>query len=214
MTERIKTLCSLIPPCSSFADIGCDHGYVSRYVLSHHLSDHVTIADVSKGSLAKAQTLLKREIDEGRCTSVLCDGLEKIDPHTELVFIAGMGGMEMIGIFERGFLPEKFILQPMKNTEEVRRYLISKGACLERDFTFEDERYYDVIVGKREGGSDYSELDFRYGKENLTKKGQAFLAQMKEKNEKDKVLLDRLPEEVKCTTLERIREREEILANR
>lgn len=214
MTERLLTLCSLIEPCVSFADVGCDHGYVSEYVLKNGLSNHVTIADVSKGSLKKAQTLLKKEVEAGRCQSVLCNGLEKISPKTETVFIAGMGGMEIIGILERGFLPKKFILQPMKNTEEVRRYLVKKGAKILRDFTFRDERFYDVIVGERVGGSDYSEKDYRYGKENLVSRPKAFLEQLQDKNQKELQFFDQLPDEMKEESLSRIREREEILANR
>ncbi|MBO5525586.1 MAG: SAM-dependent methyltransferase [Clostridia bacterium] len=214
MTHRIKTLCSLIPPCTSFADVGCDHGYISEFVLKTNLCDRVTVADVSKGSLKKAQTLLSDEIERGRCTAVLCDGLEKISPDTDFVLIAGMGGMEIVGILERGFLPKRFLFQPMKNTETLRRYLVSRGARLFRDFTFRDDKYYDVIVGERNGYSDYSELDFRYGKENLERRPQAFLDSLKDKNEKQKQFLERLPDGAKRDAMSLIREREAILANR
>ena len=32
-TERIKILCAHLRPAETFADVGCDHGYMSEYML-------------------------------------------------------------------------------------------------------------------------------------------------------------------------------------
>ena len=39
--QRLKAVCSLIPQCEVFADVGCDHGLVSEFVLKNKLSKKV-----------------------------------------------------------------------------------------------------------------------------------------------------------------------------
>ena len=72
--KRIDTLCSLLVKAETFADVGCDHGYCSEYMLKNDLCARAILSDISKGSLAKAETLLAPYIRQGRATSVLGDG--------------------------------------------------------------------------------------------------------------------------------------------
>ena len=47
------------------------------------------------------------------------------------VKIAGMGGSEMLAIItdkKYGFIPKRFVLQPMHDAEKLRRYLVENGA--------------------------------------------------------------------------------------
>ena len=65
MTDRLKRIFEEIPPCSSFADVGCDHGYIAEKMLESGKCNHVIISDISAPSLKKAEKLLKRYIDSG-----------------------------------------------------------------------------------------------------------------------------------------------------
>ncbi|MBE7068365.1 MAG: SAM-dependent methyltransferase [Clostridiales bacterium] len=183
--KRIDTLCSLLQKAESFADVGCDHGYCSEYVLKNGLSERVIFSDISKGSLSKAEKLLAPFVKEGKAKGVLGDGFFGVPKDTQEVLIAGMGGSEMVAILSDaryGFLPEVFVLQPMHDGEKLRRYLIEAGAFIERDFTFEDGKFYEVIVGrKRKAGEEkqaYSDAEYEFGKENLSTRGEAFLKRM------------------------------------
>lgn len=180
--KRIDTLCSLLLPAKTFADVGCDHGYCSEYMLKNSLCDKAILSDISKGSPQKAETLLCRYIDEGRAEAVLGDGLCGVPKTTDEVLIAGMGGHEIVDILsdeKYGFLPERFVFQPMHDAELLRRYLIGVGGILERDFTFKDGKFYDVIAGrKREEGEraqEYSDAEYEFGRENLKTRPAAFL---------------------------------------
>lgn len=189
-SKRIKTLCSLLKSAETFADVGCDHGYCSEYVLKNGLCEKVILSDISQGSLRKAETLLAEFIDEGKAVAVLGDGFKGVPKNTQEVLIAGMGGSEIVSILsdERyGFLPEYFVFQPMHDSEKLRRYLIEQGAVIYRDYTFSDGKYYDVICGgngkSRGQGCDemsilndepYSDAAFEFGKENLTTMPTAF----------------------------------------
>lgn len=179
---RIDTLCSLLQKTDVFADVGCDHGYCTEYMLKNGLCERAIFSDVSRGSLQKAQTLLEDYVAEGRATGVLGDGFFGVPKDVGEVLIAGMGGGEMISILSHerfGFMPKYFVLQPMHDSEKLRRYLIENGGYILRDFTFQDVKYYDVIVGRRrlegEAAQTYTEAELEFGRDNLLQRGEAFI---------------------------------------
>ena len=89
--DRIDKLCAYLTPCKTFADIGCDHGYCTQYMLKNNLCDSAVISDISEKCLSKAKNLLKDYIADGKCIPVCCSGLEQIENSVDLVLIAGMG---------------------------------------------------------------------------------------------------------------------------
>ena len=177
--KRIDTLCALLEKSNTFADVGCDHGYCSEYVLENGLCNQVIFSDVSKGSLAKAQILLQDYVQEGRAKAVLGDGFFGVPKDTEQVLIAGMGGSEIISILSDsrwGFMPKRFVFQPMHDAEKLRRYILSNGGYLQRDFTFFDGKFYDVLVGGiGQEPQPYTDAEYEFGKENLQTMPKAFV---------------------------------------
>lgn len=150
MTDRIKKLVSFLDKCKTFADIGCDHGYCTLYMLENGLCESAFISDISAPSLKKAEELLKDYIAAGKVKSVCCAGLEMTDSDTEEVLIAGMGGEEITEILINSFIPEKFVFQPMKNAEKLRTFLLDSDAYIMRDEVFESgNKFYTVIKGVR-----------------------------------------------------------------
>ena len=185
-SKRIDILCSLLTKVDTFADVGCDHGYCSEYMLKNGLCEKAILSDISKGSLQKAERLLAEYIKRGKATSVLGNGFYGVPANTELVLIAGMGGSEIVDILSDkryGFMPEKFVFQPMHDSEKLRRYIVKNGGTIEKDFTFEDGKFYDVICGgrvKREGQvRAYSDLDYEFGWDNLREMPTAFTDKIK-----------------------------------
>ncbi len=165
--SRISEICALLDRCSSFADVGCDHGYCAEYMLKNALCERAYITDISPKSLVKAEKLLSDYISRGLCVSVCCDGLEYFSELPEQVLIAGMGGEEIIKILSYG-IPEKFVLQPMKNASLVRSFLSERGCKIIRDDIFRDGRYYFVIKGKRIGGNgEYGQAALDFGRDSL-----------------------------------------------
>jgi tRNA (adenine22-N1)-methyltransferase len=177
--KRIDTLCALLEKSDTFADVGCDHGYCSEYVLENGLCNQVIFSDVSKGSLAKAQILLQDYVQEGRAKAVLGDGFFGVPKDTEQVLIAGMGGSEIVSILSDsrwGFMPKRFVFQPMHDAEKLRRYILSNGGYLQRDFTFFDGKFYDVLVGGvGQEPQPYTDAEYEFGKENLQTMPKAFV---------------------------------------
>ena len=106
--KRIDTLCSLLAPVKTFADVGCDHGFCTEYMLENGLCEYAVFSDISKGSLAKAETLLAPFVAAGKAKSVLGGGFYGVPSDIDEVLIAGMGGAEIIAILsdsKTGFMP-------------------------------------------------------------------------------------------------------------
>lgn len=181
--KRIDTLCTLLERADVFADVGCDHGYCTEYMLRNGLCQKAILSDISKGSLKKAETLLGDYIENGLAVSVLGNGFYGVDKEVDEVLIAGMGGSEIISILadeQYGFMPKRFVFQPMHDSEKLRRYILANGGYIERDFTLEDGKFYDVLVGGRgKKTPSYTDAEYEFGRENLAFMPQAFVKRMK-----------------------------------
>ncbi len=181
MTLRLDELFSLIPACKTFADVGCDHGYVSYEMLKQKKAQTVYFSDISEKCLSKAEKLLYPFIIKGVAKGYVSNGFEKL-PNVDCALVAGMGGEEIISILNNAVtLPETLVLQPMKNTEKVRVCLIEKGYKILKDYTFSaDKKYYDVILCEK--GEDFLTEDERlFGRTNILLKPIAFLEKWREK---------------------------------
>ena len=174
MTERLERIFSLIPACDVFADIGCDHGYISKKVLETGRAKKVYASDISAPSLKKAVGLIGDGYD-GRFFTFVSDGFENLPKDIDTALIAGMGGEEIIKILtEAPFLPEKLVLQPMKNVRKVREFAVGIGYAVMIDRVFsEGYMFYDLISLKK-GEDTLTEEEKEYGRTNLTEPSVAF----------------------------------------
>lgn len=208
--KRINRLLDELSVCDTFADIGCDHGYVAYGMLKAEKCRHVVISDISEKCLSKAKNLLKREF-EGRFTAVVSNGFENLPEAIDEALIAGMGGELIVDILGKaGFLPERLVLQPMKNSDKVRRFLIGHGYRIVRDYTFKDGKFYDVISAEK-GADAYSEEEFEFGRDNVKEKGKDFKEQVALKAEVLKSSLDKMGDGDRIVALEKINKKTELL---
>ena len=179
--NRLEVLLSLIPKCNVLADVGCDHGYLSKYALDKNLCNKVIISDISAKSLEKAITLLKPYGDKVK--SYVCNGLTAYENQADFAVIAGMGGEEICLILKGvKTLPNGLLLAPQKNNDKVRRLLIELGYKITRDFTFLDGKFHDVIKAEK-GIDSYTEKEFIFGRDNLKERSSDFIKKL-EKEEK------------------------------
>ena len=126
--------------------------------------------------------------------------------------IAGMGGSEILSILsdkKYGFIPKRFVLQPMHDAEKLRRYLVENGADIQRDFTFFYGKFYDVIVGEydcdKKKECAYTDAEFEFGKDNLRERGEAFLLRIQKllKDTEKYLTRENLQEESRAQLLKR-----------
>lgn len=179
MTERQKIIFSELPSCLVFADVGCDHGYIAKSMITSGKCEKVIVSDISEKCLSKAKKLLSKEIENSLAIAVVSDGLTKI-PYADTVLIAGMGGQEIISILSSApFYPERLILQPMKNTDLVRMAVVDKGYKIQKDFVFlSGGVFYDLLVLSR-GKDCLTDEEVEFGRTNIKDRPNDFIKKIK-----------------------------------
>ncbi len=203
ISSRIQTIFSNIPSCVKFADIGCDHGYTSKLMLDNNKCKSLIYSDISAPSLKKAEELLK---DYKNAKAICCNGLTKIDTDCDCVLISGMGGENIIQILQEGFLPEKLVLQPMKNIDKLRSFLLRNSYMLEKDFIFKaEDKFYNLLIAKK-GEQKLSEQQIKYGWGNLENPSEDFLEYLQIQLHKNQKILEGLTGEEKEKMQEKISE--------
>ena len=101
LSERLSAVSKLITPTLKVADVGCDHGYLSIYLLQNNITDKVIASDVRKGPLSKASENVKLYGLNDKIELRLSDGLTNYKTgEVESVVMSGMGGNLMIKILE------------------------------------------------------------------------------------------------------------------
>lgn len=147
------------------ADIGCDHAFVSIYLMQHGIADKVIAMDVNPGPLEAARKNIDRYLGttEGAEIDIrLSDGFAGLKKgETDAAVVAGMGGKLVISIIEGAdvFVPGyKLILSPQSDVPEVRLYLLEHGfKLMDEDMICEDGKYYNVICAEYVGTSQLSD---------------------------------------------------------
>ena len=141
-------------PSPVVADIGCDHGYLSAYLLRQRPEIRLIASDISAPSLAKARVLLEGMGLAGHARLAVADGLSALEGESpDVVVLAGMGGMTVLEILGAGALPEKTFLVVQANTDvpRVRAELALRGYLLK------EEQYPEA------GGRDYVVMGLERG---------------------------------------------------
>ena len=99
MTKRLTKIFEQLPTCNTFADVGCDHGYLAKAMIQSGKCKRVIISDISAPCLQKAKDLLSEELQSGVATAVVSNGFQNVPP-CDLALIAGMGGEEIASILQ------------------------------------------------------------------------------------------------------------------
>ena len=171
------------------ADIGCDHGYLSIYLIKHEICKKVYASDIAQKPINKArENIVLAKIPEDKISLHLCDGLSDLkNEPINRVLICGMGGEVISGIIERAkeFHKEniKFILQPMSRELELRLWLCSNGFTIEDEKLVRDSgRVYTIIKTSYTGNNEeYSPSELILGKQNIERGGELLFELCKRK---------------------------------
>ncbi len=128
------------------ADIGADHGYLSKALLASGRCSRIIVTDIAEKPLARA----KENIGvDSRVEYRLGDGLSQGDfSAVDMFFIAGMGGDEVVKILQHARdIKESavFVLQPMTHFDRVVEELGERYAWTY--FVNDKEKHYRVLVG-------------------------------------------------------------------
>ncbi|MDR0948524.1 MAG: class I SAM-dependent methyltransferase [Lachnospiraceae bacterium] len=160
LSHRLLALAQMVTPGSVVWDVGCDHGYLSIYLVQNGISPRVVAMDVRVGPLQAA----KKHIDEYGLSSYietrLSDGLST--PGTlaaDTILIAGMGCGLIIRILSEGRshaqAAREVIVQPQSQLPLFRCFLRKEGYRIVKENIIE------------EGGLFYFPMKIRYTGEEI-----------------------------------------------
>lgn len=174
LSARMQMVADLVPTCKCVADVGCDHAYVSIYLVQNERAQCAIAMDVRKGPLSAAKEHIIAYGLAEQITCRLSDGLEKLEPEeADAVVIAGMGGPLMIDILEQGRHNcsgrEVLILQPQSEIGMVRQYLHKRGYdIVEERMVIDMDKFYTVIKAVKQSNNlscplESTECEYTYG---------------------------------------------------
>lgn len=137
------------------ADVGCDHGYLSIYLVSEKKVPSAIAMDVRPGPLSRARKNISCYGLEDYIETRLSDGLMKLEPgEGDTLVIAGMGGPLMERILNdgekvrEGF--QELILQPQSDLPHFRHFLAEIGwEIVSEEMIKEDGKFYPMMKAVR-----------------------------------------------------------------
>ena len=185
--RRIKTICNMVfTPV--VAEIGADHGYITKELFEQNKITNAFLTDISSKSLQKALTNFKNSSYNQNCTFLVGDGLQALSQvenkqNIGQVIIAGMGGLEIIKILkdEQANFYNQFVLQPQRNVVELRQFLQDNNyfICSDR-MVKEGKIYYNVLkVKKVDKQVLLTQDEILFGKSNLVEFNPDFVDYLK-----------------------------------
>ena len=151
LSERLQMLSRMVTPGSRVADVGCDHGFLSIYLVQKGISPGVIAMDVREGPLAAAGEHVAAHGLGAYIETRISDGLKELKPEeADTVVCAGMGGRLMKRILKenlnKAMLLNELVLQPQSELREFREFLRNTGFCITDEDMVQDEgKYYFAI---------------------------------------------------------------------
>lgn len=151
LSPRLKIIADSIRGYESVADIGSDHAYLPIYLIKNEHIRNAIATDINAGPVEISKKRIKRHRVEAGVSVRKGNGLEVIKPgETEVIVIAGMGGMLIRDILEKdeeiALSARLLILQPMKDSDKVRRWLLEHGfGITDEELVKDQDKIYEVI---------------------------------------------------------------------
>ncbi len=154
LSRRMQAAADMVSKGNRVCDVGCDHGYVSIWLLQSGKVPSALAMDVNNGPLQRAAEHVRRYGVEKYITLRLSDGLSAYRiGEADTLICAGMGGRLLMDILTRE--PDKtkdfkeLVLQPQSEVPLFRKFLREKGYIfLEEDMILEEGKFYPLMKVK------------------------------------------------------------------
>ena len=170
LSERLTAVAEMITPGRIVADIGCDHAYLSIYLLKNEICERVIACDINKGPLEIAKSNIAIAGYADQIDVRLADGLKGIKKgEVSSIVIAGMGGRLMGKILDEGRdvleTVHEIILEPQSEVASLRHFLEDNGYFIvSEEMVFEEGKYYPIIKAEHGSMNLGDEIYYKYGK--------------------------------------------------
>ncbi len=150
LSPRLLACAGFVAPGDRVADIGCDHGYLSIYMLAQGIARSVIASDIHEGPLLSAMHNAKKYGVREKIEFYLSDGVRNIPRDFDTLVCAGMGGDTMVHILQSApwLKSDKFrlVLQCQSKTPLLRRYLSEEGWRIAEETVVRDGKFLYTIM--------------------------------------------------------------------
>ncbi len=179
LSKRLGRVAANVQSGGVVADIGCDHGFTSIYLVRQGQVRGAIALDVNAGPLARAWEHVERYGLMDRIQVRLSDGMEKLAPgEADTLLVSGLGGALMERILERGrdVVREatELVLSPQSEIFLVRKKVHELGFSIVHEEMVEDQKKYYVIIRAIPGRECYGEEEYLYGRMLVQERDPAF----------------------------------------
>lgn len=151
ISNRIQKVAKMVTKGHKVADIGCDHGYTSIYLIQNQISHYIIAMDINEGPLERAKANVINYNCQNHIELRLSNGLSKLkDNEVDTILISGMGGNLIIDILDKNkeqfYKVKELILQPQSDIYRVRNYIQDNNFLIvDEDMLIEEDKYYNII---------------------------------------------------------------------
>ena len=151
LSGRLLACAGFVKKGSRVADIGCDHGYLSLYLLQNGIASSVIASDVNEGPLNSARRNAEKFGFQEKIQFFLSDGVRSIPRDFDTMVCAGMGADTIMSIIAHAYdwlADPKYtlILQCQSKRPELRQWLYDKGFRINRETLAKDGKFVYSIM--------------------------------------------------------------------
>ena len=195
IAPRLIAIASFVPKGAILADIGSDHGLLSKYLLEQGV---ITRGYASDNKMGPFSRLSEKFAGDKRITTYMADGLDELPNDVDTIVIAGMGGTLINKILERNNnrlnTLETLILSPHQQQKVVREYMMNQGFMInEEALVQEDDKFYDIMRFHK-GTIHYDQQQLNWGPLLLARHDPVLLIKMQARlQEIESILLCNIP---------------------
>lgn len=157
ISKRLLSCAALVHKGAKVADIGCDHGYLSIYLVQKNIASYVCASDLREGPLSAARKNAEKFGVSDKIEFVCADGFAGIDPEkVDTIICCGMGGDLIRNMIEASpwVRDERYtlILQPQSGQSEFRKWLCREGFSILEEVPVFDGRFVYFVMKLRYTG--------------------------------------------------------------
>lgn len=217
LSKRLQMVAAQVLSGGVLADIGCDHGFTSIYLVSSGQVGKAIAMDVREGPLERAASHVADSGLQEQIELRLSDGTDQLQPgEADTILISGMGGALMEQILrahpEVTKTAQELVLSPQSEVYRIRTCLHEMGFRIAREDMVQDMGKYYVVLRAVPGTEHYSQaVEYTYGRDLIQQKHPVFRQYMQAERYRVAAILAQFPSNSDIERLEQLQQEAEAI---